>query len=165
MASALNAISTPYIVRQFQSLYTSSLRGQLPRHIVPVSVPLYVITARSIATPYSTSVSVPLYAITARGQLPRHIVRQFQSPCTPSPRGLSRISARQVALALASRFSRMLSFQIKDMEFTDIRWSAILKTLVHIDNVVWALVIVGNCNVDKCIIAFKIVYHTTVLRV
>ena len=37
---------------------------------------------------------------------------------TPSPRGLSRISARQVALALASRFSRMLSFQIKDMEFT-----------------------------------------------
>jgi hypothetical protein len=64
----------------------------------------------------------------------------------------------------------MLSFQIKDMEFTDIRWSAILKTLVHIDNVVWALAlwalaIVGNCNVDKCIIAFKIVYHTTVLRV
>ena len=53
-----------------------------------------------------------------RGQLPRHIVRQFQSPYTPSPRGLSRISARQVALALASRFSRMLSFQIKDMEFT-----------------------------------------------
>jgi hypothetical protein len=51
-------------------------------------------------------------------QLPRHIVRQFQSPYTPSPRGLSRISARQVALALASRFSRMLSFQIKDMEFT-----------------------------------------------
>jgi hypothetical protein len=51
--------------------------------------------------------------------LPRHIVRQFQSPYTPSPRGLSRISARQVALALASRFSRMLSFQIKDMEFTD----------------------------------------------
>ena len=70
------------------------------------------------ATPYSTSVSVPLYAITARSQLPRHIVRQFQSPYTPSPRGLSRISARQVALALASRFSRMLSFQIKDMEFT-----------------------------------------------
>jgi hypothetical protein len=34
------------------------------------------------------------------------------------PRGLSRISARQVALVLASRFSRMLSFQIKDMEFT-----------------------------------------------
>ena len=30
------------------------------------------------------------------------------------------ISARQVALALASRFSRMLSFQIKDMEFTGI---------------------------------------------
>ena len=44
--------------------------------------------------------------------VPRHIVRQFQSPYTPSPRGLSRISARQVALALASRFSRMLSFQI-----------------------------------------------------
>jgi hypothetical protein len=72
----------------------------------------------AISTPYSTSVSFPLYAITARGQLPRHIVRQFQSPYTPSPRGLSRISARQVALALASRFSRMLSFQIKDMEFT-----------------------------------------------
>ena len=98
MASALNAISTPYSTS--------------------VSVPLYAITARLIATPYSTSVSVPLYAITARGQLPRHIVRQFQSPYTPSPRGLSRISARQVALALASRFSRMLSFQIKDMEFT-----------------------------------------------
>ena len=80
---------------------------------------LNLFTKFSIATPYSTSVSVPLYAITARGQLPRHIVRQFQSPYTPSPRGLSRISARQVALALASRFSRMLSFQIKDMEFTD----------------------------------------------
>ena len=88
-----------HIVRQFQSLYTPSLRGH-------------------VATPYSTSVSVPLYAITARGQLPRHIVRQFQSPYTPSPRGLSRISARQVALALASRFFRMLSFQIKEMEFT-----------------------------------------------
>jgi hypothetical protein len=100
VASALHAISTPYSTS--------------------VSVPLYAITARSIATPYSTSVSVPLYAITARGQLPRHIVRQFQSPYTPTPRGLSRISARQVALALASRFSRMLSFQIKDMEFTDI---------------------------------------------
>ena len=96
--SALHAISTPYSTS--------------------VSVPLYAITARSIATPYSTSVSVPLYAITARGLLPRHIVRQFQSPYTPSSRGLSRISARQVALALASRFSRMLSFQIKDMEFT-----------------------------------------------
>jgi hypothetical protein len=54
--------------------------------------------------------------------LPRHIVRLFQSPYTPSPRGLSRISARQVALALASRFSRMLSFQIKDMEFTKRKW-------------------------------------------
>ena len=43
-----------------------------------------------IATPYSTSVSVPLYAIT-----------------------------NQRALALASRFSRMLSFQIKDMEFPE----------------------------------------------
>jgi hypothetical protein len=91
--SALHAISKPYSTS--------------------VSVPLYAMTARSIATPYSTSVSVPLYAITARGQLPRHIVRQFQSLYTPSPRGLSRISARQVALALASRFSRMLSFQIK----------------------------------------------------
>ena len=79
---------------------------------------LLLLLLLSIATPYSTSVSVPLYAITARGQLPRHIVRQFQSPYTPSPRGLSQISARQVALALASRFSRMLSFQIKDMEFT-----------------------------------------------
>jgi hypothetical protein len=59
-----------------------------------------------------------LYTPSLRGQLPRHIVRQFQSPYTPSPRGLSRISERQVALALASRFSRMLSFQIKDMEFT-----------------------------------------------
>jgi hypothetical protein len=49
---------------------------------------------------------------------PRHIVRQFQSPYTSSPRSLSRISARQVALALASRFSRMLSFRVKDMEFT-----------------------------------------------
>ena len=106
VASALNAISMPYSTS--------------------VSVPLYAITARSIATPYSTSVSVPLYAITARGQLPRHIVRQFQSPYTPSPRGLSRISARQVALALASRFSRMLSFQIKDMEFTVHVTSAIL---------------------------------------
>jgi hypothetical protein len=52
-----------------------------------------------------------------RGQLPRHIVRQFQSPYAITARSIT-ISARQVALALASRFSRMLSFQIKDMEFT-----------------------------------------------
>jgi hypothetical protein len=35
--------------------------------------------------------------------LPRHIVRQFQSPYTPSPRGLSRISGMTVALALGGR--------------------------------------------------------------
>ena len=51
---------------------------------------------------------------------PRHIVCQFQSPYTPSPQGLLRIRARQVALTLASCFSpRMLSFQIKDMERAD----------------------------------------------
>jgi hypothetical protein len=60
----------------------------------------------------------PFITPSPRGLITRHIVRQFQSPYTPSPRGLTRISARQVALALASRFSRMLSFQIKDMEFT-----------------------------------------------
>jgi hypothetical protein len=71
-----------------------------PRHIV-----------RQFRSPYMPSPrAVNCHAII--------IVRQFQSPYTPSPRGLSRISAHQVALALASRFSRMLSFQIKDMEFT-----------------------------------------------
>jgi hypothetical protein len=71
------------------------------------------------ATDYPTaSRSFPRIAGSGNEIVPRHIVRQFQSPYPPSPRGLSRISARQVALALASRFSRMLSFQIKDMEFT-----------------------------------------------
>ena len=102
-----------------------------------------------VATPYSTSVSVPLYAITARGQLPRHIVRQFQSPYTPSPRGLSRISARQVALALASRFSRMLSFQIKEMEFTDevtrgIRRSIPMMLCGLLSNLLWIAAVVSE---------------------
>jgi hypothetical protein len=71
-----------------------------PRHIVRQFQSLYTPSQRGpIATPYSTSVSVPLYAITARS-ITNH--------------------ARHVTLALASRFSRMLSFQIKDMEFTGI---------------------------------------------
>jgi hypothetical protein len=103
----------------------------------------------AISTPYSTSVSFPLYAITARGQLPRHIVRQFQSPYTPSLRGLSRISARQVALALASRFSRMLSFQIKDIEFTAMnKLSTMLFQVVTVEqccnNMLTILFIVGR---------------------
>jgi hypothetical protein len=52
-------LSTPFprrIVRQFQSLYTPSLRGQLPRHIVTsVSVSLYAITARSITNQLASS--------------------------------------------------------------------------------------------------------------
>jgi hypothetical protein len=84
---------------------------QLPRHIV-----------RQFQSPYTPSPRAVNCHV-----LPRHIVRQFQSPYTPSPRGLSRISAAQVALALASRFSRMLSFQIKDMEFTDSTMSGLHK--------------------------------------
>jgi hypothetical protein len=73
------------------------------RHIVRQFQSLYTPSPRGpIATPYSTSVSVPLYAITARS-ITNH--------------------ARQVALALASHFSRKLSFQIKDMEFTDQHWT------------------------------------------
>ena len=79
---------------------------------------------RQLSTPFPRHIVRQFQSLCTpllRGQLPRHIVRQFQSPYTPSPRGLSRISARQVALALASRFSRMLSFQIKEMEFTALR--------------------------------------------
>jgi hypothetical protein len=87
----------------------------------------------AISTPYSTSVSVPLLRHHRAVWSPRHIVRQFQSPYTPSPRGLSRISARQVTLALASRFSRMLSFQIKDMEFTGLNTIVAIAMLALYD--------------------------------
>jgi hypothetical protein len=65
-----------------------------------------------------------LYTPPPHGQLPRHIVRQFQFPYTPSLRGLTRISARQHAGVSMKwpwhwlHVSHMLSFQIKDMEFT-----------------------------------------------
>ena len=84
--------------------------------------------------------------------LPRHIVRQFQSPYTPSPRGLSRISARQVALALASRFSRMLSFQIKDMEFTG------AAILVYQNNEMAAILVYGT-GISSFLFKYFVLFH------
>jgi hypothetical protein len=66
---------------------------------------------------------------------PRQIVRQFQSPYTPSPRGLSRISSRQVALALASRFSRMLSFQINKRD--GVHWFTQVLLLFNVYINIW----------------------------
>ena len=70
-AKSLNVIA--FQVNRLSSLYCSP-----PRHIVCQFQSL-------------------IYMPSPRGPLPRHIVCQFQSPYTPSPHGLSRISACQHA--------------------------------------------------------------------